>query len=109
MPEDNADTDSVLFRAWWGIFRNQRLTVRQVIITALEGGEATAELRAALTIIAPSDYPGTFSPHRLGRWLVRQSTILQTLDNKEYRFVHRGAERHQQVWQIIPEEVTVAA
>ena len=109
MTDQIADPGRQLTLAWWEIFRNQRLTVRNVIITAMEGGAATAELRAALATIAPSNYPGAFSPHKLGRWLVRHAQVTVPIDDATaYRFMNRGTEYHAQVWQLLPVDLSDA-
>lgn len=90
--------------AWWKIFRNQRITVRQVIITAIEGGDETVELCAALAEIAPSDYPGLYSPHRLGRWLAQARRTATVADDKAYQFVSYNS-RSGPIWQLIPSKI----
>lgn len=94
---------SELPSAWWDIFHNQRLTARSVIITAMEGGDTTLSLRHALAAVAPSDYPGAYSPHKLGRWLARYAGVPFTLsDGRVYRYAQRQ-ERVGAVWQLVPD------
>jgi hypothetical protein len=92
------------FEAWWETFHARRLSVREVIISAIETPEAH-RLRNALGEIAPSDYPGIYSPHKLGKWLVRHQS--QAHGGKQ--LFHRGSSQHQQVWQLVLETLVDAA
>lgn len=100
---ENAETNE-FFAAWWDVFRNQRVTPRQVILTALEGGAPASALRSRLAELAPSEYPGTFSAHKLGRWLVRHADAVLVTETARLRLVDRGTDRQYRVWQLLPEE-----
>ncbi len=90
--------ESALISAWWRIFRNQRLVVKSVILTAMEGGNETSDLRLALLEVVPSDYPGAISPHKLGRWLARSGSS----PSGSYVFVDRGVADGGRTWQLVP-------
>ncbi len=91
-------TEAALVNAWWRVFRNQRLIVKNVILTALEGKDATGDLRHALLLVAPSDYPGVISAHKLGRWLARIGG--QRLET--YVFIDHGKGDGGRTWQLLP-------
>jgi len=94
--------EAALATAWWKTFRNQRLTVRSVVMTAIEGGSATADLREALENVAPPTYPGQpCSPHRLGKWLSRASGRPFLVDDRALIFVDLGSEGGR-TWQLRP-------
>ena len=79
--------ETALVVAWWQIFKNQRLTVKSVVITAIEGGNDTMALRNALNAIAPPTYPGSpCSPHRLGKWLSRMNGRKFKIEDRYYAF-----------------------
>lgn len=100
-----SDLDSPdLILAWWSLFRNQRLAVRDVVLVAIEGGPRAAGLRAALMSVAPSIYPGQYSPHKLGRWLARHGgRPLIAGPGEVYRLVDHGAADGNRTWQLVSE------
>ena len=94
------DLVNVLIAAWWKTFGDQCVSVRQAVVTAIRGDK---RLRTALAVVAPSDYPGMYSAHRLGRWLARHGdTPLTSADGRAWRFILRGDHRGQKVWQLVP-------
>ncbi len=91
--------------AWWDVFRNQPLTVQQLLLGALSGGDRTEILRDLLLEIAPSVYPGVCSTHKLGRWLARSVGKKIIVGCDEYNFVDRGNLCRGRTWQLVPRVV----
>jgi hypothetical protein len=95
-----------LATAWWKHFRNQRVTVREVIFLAMRGGEGASDLREVLEVIAQPTYPGLYSSHRLGYWLTKEPNLnALTLP---FKFMDRGTPTTAtgRYWQLLPNELS---
>jgi hypothetical protein len=105
------EPSALLARSWWEIFRNQRVSVSQVIVAALEGDCDVVDMRRALAIVAPSGYRGMYSPHKLGRWLARrgEADIPDGEGDCTYRFVGHGKARDgARMWQLTRQPSPIA-
>ena len=96
------DIGGMLASSWWRTFMNRRMTPKSVIVAAMREDEKS-DLRAALSKIAPSPYPGGYSPHKLGRWLVKSAEReFTTQDGSSYVFVDHGTVDGLRTWQLLP-------
>lgn len=101
---ENKSIIDKLVLAWWDHFHNQRVTVRDIISLAVNGGPGTADLRMVLEEIAPSQFTGGYSSHKLGHWLTKTSnhqnmTLPFKLLDLGVRTTATG-----RYWQLLPQQ-----